>query len=164
MAFDTGGGGKKGRAKPDMNVTPLVDVVLVLLIIFMVVTPMLAKQFWVHVPPEPEEDEPPPPPDPDAPPSVVVTVATDGTGVPELVEALEERRARSSHEQGARLERRRRAAVERHLLDALWLRVRSADPELRSRLVDDVVAGSRSTDEAVLALVRRLGELAPHPG
>ena len=67
MAFDTGGGGKKGRARPDMNVTPLVDVVLVLLIIFMVVTPMLAKQFWVHVPPEPEENEPPPPPDPDAP-------------------------------------------------------------------------------------------------
>ncbi len=42
-------GGKK-RARPQMNVTPLVDVVLVLLIIFMVITPLLAKQFWVHVP------------------------------------------------------------------------------------------------------------------
>ena len=30
---------------PTMNVTPLVDVVLVLLIIFMVVTPLLSKQF-----------------------------------------------------------------------------------------------------------------------
>ena len=80
MAFDVGGGGKKkGRATPDMNVTPLVDVVLVLLIIFMVVTPMLAKQFWVHVPPEVDENDPPPPPDPDAPPSVVVTVLADGT-------------------------------------------------------------------------------------
>ena len=33
-----------------MNVTPLVDVVLVLLIIFMVIAPMMVKQFWLHVP------------------------------------------------------------------------------------------------------------------
>ena len=37
MAVDTGGGGK--GAKPVINVTPLVDVVLVLLIIFMVIIP-----------------------------------------------------------------------------------------------------------------------------
>jgi len=36
--IDTGGGKKKG-AKPNINITPLVDVVLVLLIIFMVVLP-----------------------------------------------------------------------------------------------------------------------------
>ena len=30
-----------------MNVTPLIDVVLVLLIIFMVITPLLAKTFWL---------------------------------------------------------------------------------------------------------------------
>ena len=36
-------GGNKGGVKSDINVTPLVDVVLVLLIIFMVVTPMLQK-------------------------------------------------------------------------------------------------------------------------
>jgi biopolymer transport protein ExbD len=42
-------GGKSGVA-PVMNVTPLVDVVLVLLIIFMVVTPLLSKKFWVHTP------------------------------------------------------------------------------------------------------------------
>jgi len=35
---------------PEMNVTPLVDVVLVLLIIFMVMTPLLDRKFWVHVP------------------------------------------------------------------------------------------------------------------
>jgi biopolymer transport protein TolR len=35
---------------PQMNVTPLVDVVLVLLIIFMVITPLLAKTFWIHAP------------------------------------------------------------------------------------------------------------------
>jgi len=33
-----------------MNVTPLVDVVLVLLIIFMVITPMMVKQLSVNVP------------------------------------------------------------------------------------------------------------------
>ncbi len=33
------GGGKKGGVKSDINVTPLVDIVLVLLIIFIVITP-----------------------------------------------------------------------------------------------------------------------------
>jgi biopolymer transport protein TolR len=36
--MDTGGGGK-GGVKADINVTPLVDIVLVLLIIFIVITP-----------------------------------------------------------------------------------------------------------------------------
>lgn len=36
--MDTGGGGK-GGVKSDINVTPLVDIVLVLLIIFIVITP-----------------------------------------------------------------------------------------------------------------------------
>src|SRR5215470_3697127 len=36
--------------KPDMNVTPLVDVVLVLLIIFMVVAPQLDKDVQVELP------------------------------------------------------------------------------------------------------------------
>ncbi len=77
MAFEVQGkGGKKGRARPDMNVTPLVDVVLVLLIIFMVITPMLAKQFWVHVPAEPEEDAQPSPPSDEQ--TVVVTVDASG--------------------------------------------------------------------------------------
>jgi len=38
---------KKNRATPQMNVTPLVDVVFVFLIIFMVVTLLLLKQFWL---------------------------------------------------------------------------------------------------------------------
>ena len=80
MAFEvsTGKGGKKGRSKPDMNVTPLVDVVLVLLIIFMVITPMLAKQFWIHLPEEPEADATPPPPDDDSEGPPVVTVDAEG--------------------------------------------------------------------------------------
>ena len=51
MGMDSGAReGKAGRARPNMNVTPLVDVVLVLLIIFMVITPLLAKQFWLTLP------------------------------------------------------------------------------------------------------------------
>ncbi len=47
MGFNVGPGNKR---TPEMNVTPLVDVVLVLLIIFMVVTPMLMREFWTHLP------------------------------------------------------------------------------------------------------------------
>jgi biopolymer transport protein TolR len=43
-------GGKRGAVKADINVTPLVDVVLVLLIIFMVVTPMLQRGKDVKLP------------------------------------------------------------------------------------------------------------------
>jgi len=42
--------GKKGKLNTAINVTPLVDVVLVLLIIFMVVTPMLQKGKPVQLP------------------------------------------------------------------------------------------------------------------
>jgi biopolymer transport protein ExbD len=41
---------------PQMNVTPLVDVVLVLLIIFMVITPLLTKTFWIHTPLQEQEE------------------------------------------------------------------------------------------------------------
>ena len=74
MAFDLAAN-KKGL-KPAMNVTPLVDVVLVLLIIFMVVTPMLTRNLWLHVPPKPDENAAPPPPD--ALPPVVLTMDKAG--------------------------------------------------------------------------------------
>jgi len=71
MAFEIGGSPSKlGRAQPVMNVTPLVDVVLVLLIIFMVITPLLSKQFWLHMPSKPE-DEPAAEVDPKNQPVVV---------------------------------------------------------------------------------------------
>ncbi len=51
MAMTVGSGASSGRVpEPSMNVTPLVDVVLVLLIIFMVITPLMNKNFWVHTP------------------------------------------------------------------------------------------------------------------
>jgi len=55
MAMNLGTGKGKGVA-PAMNVTPLVDVVLVLLIIFMVITPLLTKKFWVHTPKQEKEE------------------------------------------------------------------------------------------------------------
>ena len=45
------GSGSAGEVKSDINVTPLVDVCLVLLIIFMVVTPMLQKGVNISLPP-----------------------------------------------------------------------------------------------------------------
>ena len=67
---------RKGRSKPEMNVTPLVDVVLVLLIIFMVVMPAMHRYFALHIPPEPEESAENPPPDAATP--IVVTVDAAG--------------------------------------------------------------------------------------
>jgi biopolymer transport protein TolR len=44
--------GSANRVKSDINITPLVDVVLVLLIIFMVVTPVLRVGYEATVPPK----------------------------------------------------------------------------------------------------------------
>jgi biopolymer transport protein TolR len=57
MDLSAGGFGKKQRVRPEMNVTPLVDVVLVLLIIFMVLAPVLSKSFWVRLPPKDTTEE-----------------------------------------------------------------------------------------------------------
>ena len=74
MGFSIGAGGSaKNRAVPAMNVTPLVDVVLVLLIIFMVVTPLLSKQFWLQLPKQEQTEAPP-----SENKSVVLTVKKSG--------------------------------------------------------------------------------------
>jgi biopolymer transport protein ExbD/biopolymer transport protein TolR len=54
-----------------MNITPLIDVVLVLLIIFMVVTPLMIKQFWVNTP-KPVQSDSATPEDPETPNVVAV--------------------------------------------------------------------------------------------
>ena len=51
MAF---GGNSGAGVRSDINITPLVDVVLVLLIIFMVMTPSLLKEVDVRVPDKPD--------------------------------------------------------------------------------------------------------------
>ncbi len=58
MAFSVGNG--KGP-QADINVTPLIDVVLVLLIIFMVMTPVMLKEIVAKVPQKQTENAPLPP-------------------------------------------------------------------------------------------------------
>lgn len=54
MGMSTGGG--SDGATPNINVTPLIDVLLVLLIIFMIISPMKPHQFEAKVPAEPKDD------------------------------------------------------------------------------------------------------------
>jgi biopolymer transport protein TolR len=55
MAMKLGGKG----VKSDLNVTPMIDILLVLLIIFMVITPLMMMQQRVEVPTRSEVDVPP---------------------------------------------------------------------------------------------------------
>jgi biopolymer transport protein TolR len=50
------GSGFKAKVTPEMNVAPLVDVVLVLLIIFMVLAPVVTETFSVRLPPKDDTD------------------------------------------------------------------------------------------------------------
>ena len=59
MAFSVGGG-KRGP-QVEINVTPLIDIVLVLLIIFMVMTPVMLKEIVAKVPQKQTENVPQPP-------------------------------------------------------------------------------------------------------
>jgi biopolymer transport protein TolR len=56
MAMSVGGG--KGGAKADINMTPMIDVLLVLIIIFMVITPLTPKGLEALVPQPPKADQP----------------------------------------------------------------------------------------------------------
>lgn len=57
---------KADEAAPNINVTPLIDILLVLLIIFMAISPLKPARFEAKVPaePKPEDNETPPRPNP----------------------------------------------------------------------------------------------------
>ena len=93
MAFAAGGKG----VRSDINVTPLIDVVLVLLIVFMVLVPKLLNQTGVDVPPKAPDNQPEPPSSSD---QLVVTISPPEhagepsriaiNGTPESLETLPE--------------------------------------------------------------------------
>ena len=72
MGMSAGGG--KG-AKSEINVTPLIDVLLVLLIIFMVITPLTPHGLESLVPQPPPPNAPPP--DPNLDRTVVIIIDQD---------------------------------------------------------------------------------------
>jgi biopolymer transport protein ExbD len=74
MSMSTGAGGR-GQVTAEINVTPMADVMLVLLIIFMVITPMLQKGTPVELA---KTQNPIDMPDADHDDAVLVAVTRDG--------------------------------------------------------------------------------------
>lgn len=68
-------GNKKGGGFSDINVTPLIDIVLVVLIIFMVITPQTIDELAVNMPKKTETIKQPE----DQPDQLVLSVCEDGS-------------------------------------------------------------------------------------
>jgi biopolymer transport protein ExbD/biopolymer transport protein TolR len=72
------GGGNKGGAMSDINITPMIDILLVLLIIFMVIVPVTPKGLETLVPQPPKDKTQDQPNDR----TIVVQVLSNGAGAP----------------------------------------------------------------------------------
>jgi biopolymer transport protein ExbD len=113
----------KGGVRAEINVTPLVDVVLVLLIIFMVITPMIARGVAVELPVTTHHDK-----KADDNKDLVVSVTADGDvylgadkiALDRLATAVQEERRRNP-DKGIFLKADRRAkyGVARRAMEAV---------------------------------------------
>ena len=128
MAMDLGG---KGGVKSDINVTPLVDVMLVLLIIMMIVAPMLQKGVDVRLPTAANRTD-----KPDTQDQVVVGVTSSGQLYLNSVSVTDEELATRAKE-ALELAREKIVYLKADQ-DASYGRVMAAMDALREAQIEDI--------------------------
>jgi len=129
MSMDVGGG--KGGVKSDINVTPLVDVMLVLLIIMMIVAPMLQQGVDVRLPTAANRAD-----KPDTQDQVVLGVKADGSLYLNSVQVAE-------HEMADRVRdaletKREKIVYFKGDTDAPYSRIMTAMDALREAGIEDI--------------------------